>query len=60
MYHVSVQGVHERMINVHYYYYFVWRLNKDLSRLRYLKQHTETCKATMLLTDLETKFDKTK
>ena len=23
MYHVSAQGVDERMINVHYYYYFV-------------------------------------
>ena len=23
MYHVSVQGVDERMINVHYYYYYV-------------------------------------
>ena len=22
MYHVSVQGVEERMINVHYYYYY--------------------------------------
>ena len=22
MYHVSAQGVDERMINVHYYYYF--------------------------------------
>ena len=22
MYHVSVQGVDERMINVHYYYYY--------------------------------------
>ena len=24
MYHVSAQGVDERMINVHYYYYFVF------------------------------------
>ena len=23
MYHVSAQGVDERMINVHYYYYYV-------------------------------------
>ena len=23
MYHVSVQGVYERMINVHYYYYVI-------------------------------------
>ena len=23
MYHVSAQGVNERMINVHYYYYYV-------------------------------------
>ena len=26
MYHVSAQGVDERMINVHYYYYFIVRL----------------------------------
>ena len=24
MYHVSAQGVDERMINVHYYYYYCW------------------------------------
>ena len=24
MYHVSAQGVDERMINVHYYYYYMW------------------------------------
>ena len=24
MYHVSAQGVDERMINVHYYYYYPW------------------------------------
>ena len=23
MYHVSAQGVEERMINVHYYYYYI-------------------------------------
>ena len=23
MYHVSAQGIDERMINVHYYYYYV-------------------------------------
>ena len=44
----------------HVYCYFVWRLNKDPSRLQYLRQHSETCKATMLLTDLKTKFDQTK
>ena len=27
MYHVSAQGVDERMINVHYYYYYyVWNV----------------------------------
>ena len=26
MYHVSAQGVDERMINVHYYYYYYRRL----------------------------------
>ena len=24
MYHVSAQGIDERMINVHYYYYYSW------------------------------------
>ena len=24
MYHVSAQGVNERMINVHYYYYYYY------------------------------------
>ena len=28
MYHVSAQGVDERMINVHYYYYFYTRLKQ--------------------------------
>ena len=27
MYHVSDQGVDERMINVHYYYYYYYVLN---------------------------------
>ena len=25
MYHVSAQGIDERMINVHYYYYYYYR-----------------------------------
>ena len=29
MYHVSVQGVDERMINVHYYYYYYLFFNKS-------------------------------
>ena len=30
MYHVSAQGVDERMINVHYYYhYFIWKGNNE-------------------------------
>ena len=31
MYHVSAQGVDERMINVHYYYYPLGFLNARLS-----------------------------
>ena len=27
MYHVSAQGVDERMINVHYYYYYVHQVS---------------------------------
>ena len=30
MYHVSAQGVDERMINVHYYYYYYYSLSKQL------------------------------
>ena len=26
MYHVSAQGIDERMINVHYYYYYIYDL----------------------------------
>ena len=29
MYHVSAQGVDERMINVHYYYYYYKMLNNS-------------------------------
>ena len=31
MYHVSAQGIDERMINVHYYYYY-YRLASNLVR----------------------------
>ena len=38
MYYVSAQGVDERMINVHYYYYycFLWTLNTILLSLTYI------------------------
>ena len=35
MYHVSVQGVDERMINVHYDYYYYYYYNEPA----YLKVH---------------------
>ena len=30
MYHVSAQGIDERMINAHYYYYYLKRINGNL------------------------------
>ena len=40
MYHVSAQGVDERMINVHYYYYFQSReLRFILDSNLTMKQH---------------------
>ena len=40
MYHVSAQGVDERMINVHYYYYFCKSKGKsDRFRASQLNQH---------------------
>ena len=33
MYHVSAQGLDERMINVHYYYYYVQR-HERFSKVR--------------------------
>ena len=30
MYHVSAQGVDERMINVHYYYYLLPRVKQNI------------------------------
>ena len=35
MYHVSAQGIDERMINVHYYYYYVYLLRRI--------SNTDTC-----------------
>ena len=34
MYHVSAQGVDERMINVHYYYYLLTCITQNLARRR--------------------------
>ena len=33
MYHVSAQVVDERMINVHYYYYFADRTGQNMTEL---------------------------
>ena len=30
MYHVSAQGVDERMINVHYYYYYSYEFDTSI------------------------------
>ena len=38
MYHVSTQGVDERMINVHYYYYYSMRTNDWLVQNKTSKQ----------------------
>ena len=35
MYQVSAQGVDERMINVHYYYYYLVRLQKCRIQMLY-------------------------
>ena len=35
MYHVSAQGVDERMMNVHYYYYYVKFLCRPLLPVRF-------------------------
>ena len=32
MYHVSAQGIDERMINVHYYYYYYFRKTLPATR----------------------------
>ena len=34
MYHVSAQGIDERMINVHYYYYFTHNHKQVVNRLK--------------------------
>ena len=34
MYHVSAQGVDERMINVHYYYYYYYYYCKEVNNQR--------------------------
>ena len=37
MYHVSAQGIDERMINVHYYYYFLLFSEMQTEELHKLK-----------------------
>ena len=38
MYHVSAQGVDERLINVHYYYYYNYKMIHDKPTLRERKK----------------------
>ena len=37
MYHVSAQGVDERMINVHYYYYYHYYYSDTLLCIQYIQ-----------------------
>ena len=53
MYHVSAQGIDERMINVHYYYYktihdFVHRYNSDNSMKRHPEKLTQHSTSNVL------------
>ena len=45
MYHVSAQGVDERMINVHYYYYYLVAVF-ETARLHYV-QSTVPCEISL-------------
>ena len=57
MYHVSAQGVDERMITVHYYYYYqvLMLLRKDNSMVYTQSQHIDTNRKT---TNESIKFDR--
>ena len=41
MYHVSAQGVDERMINVHYYYYYVWKYREIETEIEACTHHNQ-------------------
>ena len=44
MYHVSAQGVDERMINVHYYYYYYYWLLRIKLIMRGLRERLRRCR----------------